>query len=226
MNGYAYASSGPVTLVDPDGRNAYDSQTPCAKYDCGAANVDHSDTASENATNNEKNHWHKPEPKKTTDDKNDDKRDDKNKKPARQCHLWCALTTTALGFAATAGCESAFGVTGPLGAVACAGLGGGITTASAYLWTNWGTDDWSWEEFAIQFAVGAISGAAIGAVGGGAAKMMVEAIERAIQMVGPKLAVLMAKAFGPSVGDAITSGLSMASKAVYRIAERLPSSDK
>ena len=66
IGGYTYAGDDPVNRSDPTGTNAYDEQTPCAHYDCGANNVDRSPDATENATNNAKNGWHstyKPKPK-------------------------------------------------------------------------------------------------------------------------------------------------------------------
>jgi RHS repeat-associated protein len=68
FNGYAYANNNPVTMSDPSGLNAYDQQTPCARYNCGAANVDKSDTATENATNNEENGWISPRKRQTLKD--------------------------------------------------------------------------------------------------------------------------------------------------------------
>ncbi|MDG4785251.1 RHS repeat-associated core domain-containing protein [Micromonospora sp. WMMD1102] len=57
IGGYTYAGDDPVNRSDPGGTNAYDSQTPCARYNCGYGNYDRSETASPNKTNTAANGW-------------------------------------------------------------------------------------------------------------------------------------------------------------------------
>ncbi|AVT37126.1 sugar-binding protein [Plantactinospora sp. BB1] len=88
IGGYTYAGDDPVNRSDPGGTNAYDSQTPCAKYNCGPKNIDRSPTATKNATNNAANGWKAPPrpPKRSGGGGGDDKGSPPKKK---KCNLLC-----------------------------------------------------------------------------------------------------------------------------------------
>ncbi|MFY1690425.1 RHS repeat-associated core domain-containing protein [Plantactinospora sp. WMMB782] len=88
IGGYTYAGDDPVNRSDPGGTNAYDSQTPCAKYNCGPKNIDRSPTATKNATNNAANGWKAPPrpPKKSGGGGGDDKGSPPKKK---KCNWLC-----------------------------------------------------------------------------------------------------------------------------------------
>jgi RHS repeat-associated protein len=178
IGGYTYAGDDPVNRSDPDGLNAYDSQTPCAKFNCGPGNYDRSDTASPNATNTAANGWTPPkQPKpspKTTPAPKKKKQSwwDKSVNWAKNhSQLVGAVAGIAAGIAVGAACTAlSFG----FGAVGCAVLAGAVGGAIGGAVTHGldvaaGRADGGWKGWAGAVVGGAVIGAAAGLVGAVAA---------------------------------------------------------
>ncbi|MFF5230211.1 RHS repeat-associated core domain-containing protein [Dactylosporangium sp. NPDC000521] len=173
LGGYSYAGNDPVNRSDPEGTNSYDLSTPCRIYNCGPANVDRSDTATENATNNAANGWTKPPKtwtppaggpppkKKSSCDSWLCKAKNKAKGAVDASVRWVKSPEgigTLVGIGLTLGCSA---LTMGVGALACGALAGAVGAGlTSKLKGN------SWGEVALDAGIGGLLGIAGGAVGG------------------------------------------------------------
>ncbi|MEV4132400.1 hypothetical protein AB0J72_09575 [Dactylosporangium sp. NPDC049742] len=168
----------PINRADPAGTDYYDSQTPCAKYDCGPGNYDRSENASPNATNKPENGW-RPPPRKPAEPESPAP---KPKKKSRcgwlsaVCHAakkgfdesvkWAQNHSDVVGLAAGigvgVGCAA---LTGGGGAIVCGALGGMVQAAVVGgLEMSKPGSNYGWGDLAKDVVVGGLMGAATGAI--------------------------------------------------------------
>ncbi|MFY1690432.1 RHS repeat-associated core domain-containing protein [Plantactinospora sp. WMMB782] len=214
IGGYTYAGDDPVNRSDPGGTNAYDSQTPCARYNCGAANVDNSPDATENATNNAANGWHAPPrpPKKSGGDKGGAPK--KKKKCGMLCKAkkgwdasvrWAktpAGTGALVGIGIGLGC-SAF--TLGFGTLACGALAGAVSSGLTSHLEGDGLGT-----VLRKAGIGAVYGAAGAGVGGVIASSVASA---AVAATGALVGTVVKAGLKAS---AVSSGVKAAGKTLFK----------